>query len=786
MMKRAAESFEMPLLASNMTPLICHEISQLSSQKKEFNQVTPSRNVYEVIKPVERPQEEAKQAIMRPSEAHLSKESTMVSDAIEQKSISPPYSTEASASYRAEILRLAQRRDVLRLRKTVTMLVQHEKLSVDELNKCLILHHICWSSELNDVAQFLMVLGCNPYYGDAHGDTALHYAARGLNLSLLKYFFNVYGYTILETLNKNNFNIFLTVVIEASDEVSYEILHVLEWLYLNGCSIENQDIHGRTGLMCSCQRGSCTLVQWFLSRGSNLAHRDHNGRTVLQMACVSGNEETIRIICEYGAINLLDCKSIDDPSCNTALKICWNQGYVFLALSLQQWNIQKRLFGTMHLFRSSYASYYWTLTCINLIIFLSIARSLIHSHYEYWYHCFVFLVLYIGAQMFWLIAYKADPGYVKTNIIPDQSYRCTLDSRFNIVQRPVYSYRVTSACYKLQILERDLVWINAELVALNRNFGIEDMSETRLPTDADKNFQVCLWKIQKIRQQMLALSEQVGKERQQACPGGYANEVLQGSPRRVCITCCIIKPFRAHHCSDCAHCIHRFDHHCIWIDNCVGIGNQRAFFLFLLLLSSSILYFWYLVGIYYTSQIINNPEDVLDLFTEPLFYIALTNSLCNILWAGFVGYLLGRTLKSMCTNMTFYEYLKKPPHILHRFEGQIYNFFWDLQDLSLPKLIRNMFSFWFLDPRWDKDDYQGVFDHTMNSHDELQRFQFPTETYPSSKHNEIFQLADFPRVPYGTVYNSMDVWHNELPCPIKESTSRYALKDFYYPSQNIS
>jgi palmitoyltransferase ZDHHC13/17 len=107
---------------------------------------------------------------------------------------------------------------------------------------CLI---VCWSSELNDVAQFLMVLGCNPYYGDAHGDTALHYAARGLNLSLLKYFFNVYGYTILETLNKNNFNIFLTVVIEASDEVSYEILHVLEWLYLNGCSIENQDIHVR-------------------------------------------------------------------------------------------------------------------------------------------------------------------------------------------------------------------------------------------------------------------------------------------------------------------------------------------------------------------------------------------------------------------------------------------------------------------------------------------------------------------------------------------------------------
>jgi hypothetical protein len=162
MMKSLPESFEMPLLASNMTPLIRQEISQPPNQNKEFNKVTSNRNVYEVIRSVDRPQQEGEQPIILPGGEDLKKQNTMISDSIEQKSISPTYSTEASghrsntagltpqastyknkilASYRAEILRLAQRRDILRLRKTVTMLVQEEKLSVDELNKCLILHH---------------------------------------------------------------------------------------------------------------------------------------------------------------------------------------------------------------------------------------------------------------------------------------------------------------------------------------------------------------------------------------------------------------------------------------------------------------------------------------------------------------------------------------------------------------------------------------------------------------------------------------------------------------------
>ncbi|KAF7670383.1 hypothetical protein LDENG_00299650 [Lucifuga dentata] len=57
-----------------------------------------------------------------------------------------------------------------------------------------------------------------------------------------------------------------------------------------------------------------------------------------------------------------------------------------------------------------------------------------------------------------------------------------------------------------------------------------------------------------------------------------------------CPVCKIVRPPRAGHCRTCGYCVLRLDHHCIWINSCVGLANHRSFLLTLLVFLVTSLY----------------------------------------------------------------------------------------------------------------------------------------------------------------------------------------------------
>ncbi|KAK8951694.1 putative S-acyltransferase [Platanthera zijinensis] len=121
---------------------------------------------------------------------------------------------------------------------------------------------------------------------------------------------------------------------------------------------------------------------------------------------------------------------------------------------------------------------------------------------------------------------------------------------------------------------------------------------------------------------------------------------------KYCDTCLLYRPPRTSHCSVCNNCVQKFDHHCPWVGQCIGLRNYRFFFLFIST-STFLCIFIFTISLMNILQERKIYHSFLKLIVGEIISVILLMYAFLSVW--FVGGLTIFHLYLICTNQTTYE-----------------------------------------------------------------------------------------------------------------------------------
>ncbi|CAE7567415.1 Ank3, partial [Symbiodinium microadriaticum] len=280
---------------------------------------------------------------------------------------------------------------------------------------------------LDSLLDPLLERGARPNVGNNSGECAVHWAANSCNVRALDRMTKT-NRALLSMRDCDGFTAFIV----AAQMDNYL---VMEWLYLKGISLEEQDDCGRTALQWACYKGNKKTVHWLLSRSASIAHRDREGMTALHWAVLQGHTQVVEMLMEVGAVGLID---VPDCTGETPIALATRKKNRFLVVAFHKCQIFDFLFGRPHVFQNLMPSAFLLFVAYHIIIFaLIIAPGIAAITPEAVTHWSMLMGL---SLLLWVQCLFSDPGWLQPRTIPSQSHLLGRDpARTFDVDQPIES-----------------------------------------------------------------------------------------------------------------------------------------------------------------------------------------------------------------------------------------------------------------------------------------------------------------------------------------------------------